>query len=114
MGLRETVAALLGISAYQRVADSQTSLYPQLGDATVDDIREALGGNIQPVIQTKLRWYLADLDSAQASADNGILRPAAQLYRSMRRDGVISGLLGTRAGGLIRLPNNFYGDVGLV
>jgi molybdopterin biosynthesis enzyme MoaB len=114
MGLKETIAALLGISAYQRVADSQTSLYPQLGDATVDDIREALGGNIQPVIQTKLRWYLADLDSAQASADNGILRPAAQLYRSMRRDGVISGLLGTRAGGLIRLPNNFYGDVGLV
>lgn len=114
MGLRDVISALLGISAYQRVADSQTSLYPQLGDATVDDIREALGGNIQPILQTKLRFYLADLEAAQASADNGIMRPAAQLYRAMRRDGVISGLLGTRAGGLIRLPNNFYGDTALV
>jgi hypothetical protein len=113
--LQSIVRTLLGISAYQGPTnDLGAAQYPQLGDAHVDEIRKALGGNIQPVTTTKLRWYLADLEAAQISADAGYMRPAAQLCRAMRRDGVVSGLLGTRSGGLIRLPNTFYGDAAIV
>lgn len=110
MALQEIVRSLLGISGYQMPAEALDALYPQLGDYAVDEVRKALGGNIQPVTTTKLRWYLADLESAQVSADAGTMRPAAQLWRAMRRDGVLSGVMGTRTGGLIRLPNSFYGD----
>lgn len=113
MGFKETIASLLGISAYQSVRNT-SALYPQLGDATVDEIREALGGQLQPIVTTKLRWYLADLERAQCEADEGQMLPAAQLWRAMRRDGVVVGLMGTRAGGLIRLPQRFYGDEALV
>lgn len=104
--LRDRVAALLGISAYQ----NPKGYGPELDDTSVAAIREAMGGQIQPVPKTKIRWYLADLEAAQAAADNGNLELAAKLWRAMRRDGVISGLLGTRTGGLVRLPKRFYGD----
>lgn len=112
MGLKDTIAALLGISAYQTA--TPTASYVSLEDEVTRQVREALGGNIQPIPTTKLRWYLADLEAAQASADAGTMRPAAQLYRAMRRDGVLSGLLGSRAGGLVRLPNKLYGDAEIV
>lgn len=114
MGFRETIQALLGISAYQLPSEAQTSLYANLEDASVKEIREALGGNLQSQPNTRLRWYLADLESAQIAADSGNLRPAAQLWRTMKRDGVIAGLVGTRSGGLVRLPTNFYGDAAIV
>lgn len=102
----DVVNALLGISAYQRPAPNTVDI----DDETVREAREALGGNLQPVIQTKLRWYLEDLERAQAAADAGYPREAARLYRAMRRDGVFAGLMGTRTSGLVRLPKRFYGD----
>jgi molybdopterin biosynthesis enzyme MoaB len=114
VGFRETIQQLLGISAYQLPSESQTSLYANLEDASVKEIREALGGNLQSQPTTRLRWYLADLEAAQISADSGNLRPAAQLWRTMKLDGVIAGLVGTRSGGLVRLPTNFYGDPDIV
>jgi hypothetical protein len=105
--LRDRVAALLGVSAYQ---PQKQGYGPELDDRIVEEIREALGGQLQPVPTTKLRWYLADLERAQSQADAGDLMMAAQLHRAMRRDGVLAGLLGTRAGGLVRLPKRFYGD----
>lgn len=101
--------ALLGVSEYQRKADSQPYGIA-LEDATVEQIREAMGGQLQPLPATRLRWYLADLETAQRQADAGYLLMAAQLVRAMRRDGVHQGLLGTRCGGLVRLPKRFYGD----
>jgi hypothetical protein len=102
----DVVNALLGISAYQRAAPNSVDI----DDESVREAREALGGNLQPVIQTKLRWYLEDLERAQAAADAGFPREAARLYRAMRRDGVFAGLMGTRTSGLVRLPKRFYGD----
>lgn len=106
MGLRDAVAALLGISAYER----PVAYGPELGDDVVEAVRKALGGQIQALPTTRLRWYLADLERAQAAADTGDLKSAAQLYRAMRRDGVLAGLLGTRTAGLVRLPKRFYGN----
>jgi hypothetical protein len=106
MKWRETIAALLGVSAYQ----APTGFGPELGSAAVEETRKNLGGQLQPLPTTRLRWYLADLQDAQSSADQGNLQPAAQLYRAMRRDGVLAGLLGTRSAGLVRLPKRFYGD----
>jgi hypothetical protein len=105
--LRQRAAALLGVSAYTPPANTNL---PGLDDPSVERIREAQGGNLQPLPTTKLRWYLADLEKAQAAADQGNLALAAQLYRAMRRDGVFAGLLGARTSGLVRLPKRFYGD----
>lgn len=104
--LADTIKALLGVSAYQPPGQGYG---PQLDEATVKTVREAVGGNLQPLPTTRLRWYLQDLEKAQAGADAGNLRPAAQLYRAMRRDGVLAGLLSTRTAGLVRLPKRFYG-----
>lgn len=104
--LRSYVTQLLGISAYE---PAPPSAGPKLDDPQVIEQREALGGNITPLVQTRLRWYLRDLESAQAMADSGYLTSAAQIYRAMRRDGVLFGLLTTRASGLVRLPRTFDG-----
>jgi Protein of unknown function (DUF935) len=97
---------LLGISAYQ----APTGYGPELNDPAVVQVREALGGQVQPIPTTRLRWYLADLERAQYQADAGDLLSAAQLYRAMRIDATLAGLLGTRSGGLTALPKKFYGD----
>lgn len=105
--LKKAAEALLGVSAYQ----SDTAPYAvDLDDASVNAIRKALGGQLQPIPTTKIRWYLADLESAQAAADGGNLTQAARLYNAMRRDGVFAGLLNTRTDGLVRLPRRFFGD----
>lgn len=104
--LKSIVKALLGISTYQ----NPKGYGPELGDEQVDNVRQALSGQLQPLPTTRLRWYLADLESAQAAADAGNLQPASQLYRAMRRDGVLQGLLSARSAGLVRLPKKFYGD----
>lgn len=105
MALRETVARLLGVSAYAPPSNDS----PSLGDPSVDRAREALGGGLAPLPQTRLRWYLRELEAAIASADAGDLGPAGQLYRAMRRDGTFTGLLTTRSAGLVRLPRLFSG-----
>jgi hypothetical protein len=106
VGLRERIAPLLGVSAYQPAK----GYGPELDDNVVEQIREALGGQLQSPPTTRLRWYIADLDTAQYNADQGNLTMAAQLCRAMRRDGVLAGLLGARTAGVVRLPKRFYGN----
>ena len=110
MGWRETVAALLGVSAYAAPASG----LPSLGDERVERTRAALGGQLSPLPTTRTRWFLSNLESAQVSADAGDLSEAAQLYRAMRRDAAYAGLLSTRTGGLVRLPKRFYGRPDIV
>ncbi len=104
---KEALGALLGISAYQKPPAASG---PSLDDASVERMREQLGGQLSPLPQTQTRWYLKDLEAAIHTADAGDLSAAARLYRSFRRDGVLSGLLSTRTGGLVRLPKRFRGD----
>jgi hypothetical protein len=80
-----------------------------LDSPNVERLRAALGGNLQPITQTPVRWYLADLETAQHQADQGTMRMPAQLWRAMRRDGNLQGLLKTRTAGLVALPKQFRG-----
>lgn len=107
--LRAYVGQLLGISAYE---PPPPDAGPRLDDPAVIEQREMLGGNLTPLVVTRLRWYLRDLEAAQAMADSGYLTEAAQIYRAMRRDGVLYGLLTTRASGLVRLPRTLEGFAG--
>jgi hypothetical protein len=102
----DLVAALLGVSAYA----PRKGYGPEIDDRSVERIRETLGGNLALQPTTQIRWYLAELESAQFQADAGDMMPAAQLWRAMRRDGVITGLMGTLTSGLVRLPKKFYGS----
>jgi hypothetical protein len=106
VGWRETVGALLGVSTYQ----PPRGFGPELDDPAVERIRETLGGGLALQPTTQIRWYLADLEEAQYQADAGNLMQAARLCRAMRRDGTISGLMGTLTSGLVRLPKKFYGS----
>ncbi len=103
--LAAAAAVLLGVSAYQKPTHGYGL---DLDDPSVVQIREAMGGQIQQQPTTRLRWYLADLERAQYDADTGYISSAAQLCRAMRRDGVLTGLLGARTAGLTRLPKIFY------
>jgi len=107
--LRDVARALLGVSAYQ----SAEGFGPQLDDPLVRQVRKGLNGQIQPLPVTRIRWYLKDLENARYAADNGNMQPAAQLYRAMRQDGVLAGLMSARGAGLVRLPRKFYGDTGV-
>jgi hypothetical protein len=110
--LRQAIRSYLGVSVYQpEDGNAPGGGYgPDLEDEAVVKTREAYGGNIQPLSTTKLRWYIADLESAQHSADQGFIREPARLCAAMRRDGTYSGLIGTRTSGLVHLPKRFYGD----
>ncbi len=105
--LQDTLRALLGVSAYQPPGGG---FGPQLSDEIVEKVREAQGGNIQPLPQTKLRWYLADIETAQEEADSGNMRQAALLSKAMQRDGTLQGLRKSRTKGVTRLPKRFYGN----
>src|SRR5579872_1940250 len=93
--LRDVARALLGVSAYQ----SAEGFGPQLDDPLVRQVRKGLNGQIQPLPVTRIRWYLKDLENARYAADNGNMQPAAQLYRAMRQDGVLAGLMSARGAG---------------
>lgn len=56
------------------------------------------------------RWHMADLEGAVLAADSGNLRFAGQLWRSLRRDGMVSGVLSTRTQGLVQLPLRILSD----
>lgn len=101
----DQLRALLSVSAF---AD-QTPVHT-VDEERVKSIREALGGNLSPLPTTRTRWYLADLEQAVRAADVGDLGTVGQLWRAMRRDGTLSGLLSTRTDGLVRLPKRFYGN----
>lgn len=107
VGLREQIAALLGVSAYQpRPLDG----HPTLDSPEVESMRMAMGGQLAPPSISQTRWYLSDIETAQHEADQGMLDRAAQLMRAARGDGVLAGVLSTRTGGLVRLPKRFRGD----
>jgi hypothetical protein len=99
-------AALLGISTYEKPGSEA------IGPSTeqVERIRRVLGGNLQPIPISRPRWYLADLETAVYLANQGDLSWAAELMSTARSDGVLSGVLSTRTGGLVRLPKRFRGD----
>jgi hypothetical protein len=111
--LTDIARRLIGVSSFQPVGPQAKSL-PQLDDEMVEEIRMRLGGNLTQLPTTRLRWYLADLEAAIRMADAGDMLMAAQLWRAMRRDGVIVGHLATRASGLVRLPRTFMGDADMV
>jgi hypothetical protein len=96
--------ALLSVSAF---ADHTPA--GGIDERNVVQIREALGGNLSPLPTTRTRWYLADLEGAVRASDVGDLSAVGQLWRSMRRDGTLAGLLSTRTDGLVRLPKRFFG-----
>ncbi len=110
MGLPDHLRALLGVSAYQPAPRD----VPNLGSRAVDTIREAIGGQLQPVPVTPTRWYFADLEAAEYQADQGQIRSAAQLMRAAFRDGVLAGVMSTRTSGLVRLPKRFSGNPEIV
>lgn len=58
---------------------------------------------------TTTRYYLKDIEDAVHSADTGFLAQSARLTQSLRRDGVLGGILSTRTSGLARLPKQFRG-----
>ena len=98
--------ALLGVSTYS----PPKGYGPELGDASVERIRESAGGNLAQMPTTATRWYLKQLEDATFQADVGNLTNIAQLSRAMRMDGAISGLLRTRTSGVTRLPKKFFGN----
>lgn len=63
-----------------------------------------------PRARSITRWLQRDVESAQQAAAAGDLTRAGQIYRALSRDGMLLGLLGTRSGGLVRLPKRFSGD----
>lgn len=106
------IAAFVGLSAYAMTE-------PPPGTLDIDSpqairMREQLGGQIALLPITKTRWHLSDLEAAERLADAGDLSMAAQLMRSARKDGTFAGVLGTRTGGLVRLPKKFRGDAEIV
>lgn len=107
--LTDALRALLGVSAYERAPGYGL----EIDDKQVEELRSKLGGNLAQMPTTRIRWYLRDLESAQYAADAGDLSIAAQIYRSMRRDGVIAGLLSTLTSGIVRLPKRWYGELGV-
>lgn len=68
------------------------------------------GGQLQPMSTTRSRWYIDDVENSEHAADAGSITQAAQLWSAARRDAVVSGVLATRTGGLVRLPKRFEGD----
>lgn len=104
--LRAAADVLRGVSAYE----PDRGFGQELDDQAVEQIRRAVGGQLQPIPTTRIRWYLADLETAQYAADGGSLVNAARLWNAMRRDGTLAGLMNTRTDGLVRLPKRFYGD----
>lgn len=110
MAFLDRIRALLGVSTYALPPSTD----PGLDDASIEEIRKVYGGQLSPMQQTRTRWYLADLETAEHLADQGDLSMAAQLMRAVDSDGVESGLMSTRTGGLVRLPKVFRGDEEMV
>lgn len=104
---------LLAVSAYT-LARPVGAGELDLDDPRVERMREALGGQLQPIPTTRTRWYLADVETAERMADAGDLSLAAQLMRAAHRDGVLAGVMSTRTEGLVRLPKRFAGPDDIV
>lgn len=111
MALRERLAdaarSLLGVTVYEN-ATPTTGI--EIDDETIDRLRRQLGGNLQPPAIGRYRWHVADLEKATEFAERGDLERVGQLWRAMKRDGLIRGLTSTRTAGLVALPRRFRGD----
>jgi len=103
-------AALLGVSTYQ----SAPGYGPTLGDTTIEEALDATQGQLTPLPQTRLRWYIADLETAIHRADDGNLQMAGELWAAMKRDGTLSGILSTLVSGLVHLPRRMSGRADIV
>lgn len=101
---------LQGISAYFLPRSNM----PSLGDESVETIREAYGGQLAMPVASQTRWTQQDVERAEIRADQGDLSIAGALMRSAHKDGVISGVMSTRCGGLIRLPRRFRGPAEMI
>lgn len=108
--LRDAAVALLGISTYE----SRSTPVWSPSDAEIERARRAHGGQLAGQTYTRTRWYLSDLEQAELQADGGDLSSAAELMNAARKDGILSGVLSTRTGGLVRLPKKFRGDAEIV
>lgn len=103
------IAALLSLSAFTRPSDD-----PSLGDPEVERRLAQMGGQVQPLISSQTRWYIADVETATLAADGGWMALAARLWRAAKSDGTFRGVLSTRSGGLVRLPKKFVGRADIV
>lgn len=101
---------MLGVSAYQPAPRN----VPGLDSSSVETIREAVGGQLQPLPVTPTRLYLSDLEAAETQADQGQIMFAARIMRAAFRDGVLAGVMSTRTSGLVRLPKRFSGNPEIV
>jgi hypothetical protein len=105
MSLRSRVAALLGVSTYTAPVRSGA-----LNESAIDRIRGMFGGQLTPLSRTELRWFLADIETAVHHADQGDISHAAQLWRAMKLDAELVGVLETRTDSVKHLPKRFEGD----
>lgn len=101
--ISKLVAALRGISTFSPPPMPGA----HLGDESVNAAREAMGGNLEPIPQIKLRWYPPDIERAQQMASNGDLMLVGQLSESMNLDGVIRGLLDARTS-VVNMPRRIF------
>lgn len=104
--LREHVAALLGVSTYQPPSSDVPGI--ALTSDIIDRVRRSIGGQLEPLPITKLHWFLPDLEVCQTQADRGDMQLVGMLGQSMRRDGVLRGLLDVRTS-ITSLPRRFHG-----
>jgi len=108
--ITDALAALMGVTVFEAARPPT----PSNDVETENRIRAILGGQIQQIPTPHTRWFLSDVEDALRLADGGSLMRAAHLYRMMRTDGVLAGLLSTRSAGVVGLPKRFDGDPDLV
>lgn len=107
------IALYFGISS--TLPSAAPALPPAPGDAAASapvvlkrPVRKKKRSSRQP--QTVTRWIQSDLETAKHRAGAGDLSMVGRIYRWLASDGTVKGLLGTRTGGLVRLPKKFTGD----
>lgn len=101
---------LLGRSVYER----EPRIGTDIESRQVVELRRELGGQLQPLPYSQMRWYPADVEIAQHAADTGNIQMASRIWQAAQSDGVFRGLLSTRTGGLVRLPRQFRGDPDII
>lgn len=90
------------------------SYSPAPSRARFDGLEDAGRRQLPMAPITRTEWFQQDITTALIMADNGDLSLAGQLCRALRRDGVLSGLLSARVGGLVGLAKQFRGDPDVV
>jgi len=111
--------AASALALYLGVSSAVPSAVPALPPAPTDaaasapvvikrPVRKKKRSSRQP--QTVTRWIQSDVETAKHRAGSGDLSLVGRIYRWLASDGTVQGLLGTRTGGLVRLPKKFTGD----